>query len=461
MHRYLQANALTSNEVRKNQIMSPLAPTKTTFSCLSGSSDSLSNSHSSTESVEISRKMYSINELMKMRNIDCQQPAKMFNTPIINEILRRDLDHMPELIMCPQLEMDFMKPHDNIQNRLRQFQRNRHSARSIDESHSRNGTYPSKRHNRHNNGESQIIRFDFDRGSFHSIRIFSFADNNVQINRASTSEIRIRLCIQENVKLHTAENAWTPSMFVDRKANQDAVDELFRQVRSILNKLTAQNFEVMLDQFKEVVIDSKEKLDGVINLVFNKAVNEPNFSVGYAHLCKHLSVCGDKIKSTVHDADFKRTFITKCQHEFEQHVANENAIAAALGPLNDKLKEATANKDEKKCAEIKCQIIEEEANVRRRLVSTVRFIGELYKLDMLTTKIMKWCITTLIDSGTDEKLECVCKLLTTIGEKLERKPDSDADASKKQYLDLSPYMKQLRQIIDRKSGKNKIGTRIK
>lgn len=250
-------------------------------------------------------------------------------------------------------------------------------------------------------------------------------------------------------------------MFAERKAAQDAVDELYRHVRSILNKLTANNFIVMLNQFKELTIDSKEKLDGVIDLVFNKAVNEPNFSVGYAHLCKHLSTCSVKIKINAQDADFKRTFITKCQHEFEQHVANEHSIEAALGPLNEKLSESTQNNDVKKCAEIKSQIIEEEAIVRRRLVSTVRFIGELYKLDMLTTNIMNWCIAKLIESGTDEKLECVCKLLTTIGEKLETKPTPNSDASKKQYLDLSPYMKQLGQIIDRKNVKNKVGTRVR
>lgn len=288
---------------------------------------------------------------------------------------------------------------------------------------------------------------------------FPATDNTIKRHRTSCQEIHIQLCIQDAVKLHKAENAWTPTMFAKKNATQDAVDELYRQVRSILNKLTAQNFDVMLNQFKTLVIDSKPKLDGVINLVFNKAVNEPNFSTGYAHLCNHLSICSDKIKITA--LDFKRSFITKCQHEFEQHVANENSIEAALGPLNEKLKEFTLANDTKKSAEIKSLIIEEESNMRRRLVSTVRFIGELYKLDMLTTKIMNWCIQKLIDSGTDEKLECVCKLLTTIGEKLERNRTSDSDALKKQYLDLTPYMKQFRQIIDRKNPRNKIGTRVR
>lgn len=215
----------------------------------------------------------------------------------------------------------------------------------------------------------------------------------------------------------------------------------------------------MLDQFKEFVIDSKEKLDGVTDLVFNKAVNEPKFSVGYAHLCLHLSSCSDKMQ-----IDFKRSIITKCQHEFEQNVANQHTMDAALQPLNERLREAQQLNDEKRCNEIKCQIIDEEAMLRRRLVSTVRFIGALYNCELLTNRIMNWCINSLI-SGTDEKLECLCKLLTTIGEKLEGKSNANVDtASKKQQqqpLDLTLYMQQLRTICVPKNGKPKIGTRIR
>jgi hypothetical protein len=50
-----------------------------------------------------------------------------------------------------------------------------------------------------------------------------------------------------------------------------------------------------------------------------------------------------------------------------------------------------------------------------------RFIGELFKLGMLTTNIMQRCIKDLLAEGDEESLECLCKLLTTIGKDLENK----------------------------------------
>jgi hypothetical protein len=50
-----------------------------------------------------------------------------------------------------------------------------------------------------------------------------------------------------------------------------------------------------------------------------------------------------------------------------------------------------------------------------------RFIGELFKLGMLTTNIMQRCIKDLLNAADEESLECLCKLLTTIGKDLENK----------------------------------------
>jgi translation initiation factor 4G len=56
---------------------------------------------------------------------------------------------------------------------------------------------------------------------------------------------------------------------------------------------------------------------------------------------------------------------------------------------------------------------------RRRSLGNVRFIGELYKLQMLTPKIMVECINMLVSTQDEESLECLCKLLTTVGQKLD------------------------------------------
>lgn len=50
-----------------------------------------------------------------------------------------------------------------------------------------------------------------------------------------------------------------------------------------------------------------------------------------------------------------------------------------------------------------------------------RFIGELYKQGMLTTKIMHRCIKELLIQSDEDSLECLCKLLTTVGKDLESK----------------------------------------
>lgn len=285
---------------------------------------------------------------------------------------------------------------------------------------------------------------------------------------STKNHIQIRLSIKTDVKLREAENAWKPTFMA--KTDNDNTAELYKQVRSILNKLTAQNFSILSEQFQSLIIDTEEKLIEVINLVFNKAVNEPTFSEGYAKLCHYLSKCSQKIDSlSTECAYFKRTLINKCQVEFEQHVANKNTIEAALAPLITKLETCKKQGDLNGVNEIKLQIAEEESNLRRRLVSTVRFIGELYKLDMLTTNIMKVCISSLIREAStnqanttqaNEKLECLCKLLTTVGAKLERKPANN-DKIKANYLDLSANMKQLKRIADNKIQNFKATTRIK
>ncbi len=64
---------------------------------------------------------------------------------------------------------------------------------------------------------------------------------------------------------------------------------------------------------------------------------------------------------------------------------------------------------------------ETERRIRRVSVGNCRFIGELFKLQMLTARIMVRCVSQLVGQIDEESLECLCKLLTTIGKDLEAK----------------------------------------
>ena len=66
------------------------------------------------------------------------------------------------------------------------------------------------------------------------------------------------------------------------------MEDLRRKALAILNKLTRQKFETLVQKFQELPIDSHQKLSVCMELVFEKAFNEPSFSMVYALLCKEL-----------------------------------------------------------------------------------------------------------------------------------------------------------------------------
>jgi hypothetical protein len=250
----------------------------------------------------------------------------------------------------------------------------------------------------------------------------------------------------EDVKLNTAENAWKPTAMVkdvDLPEEEAKTAELLKQFRSILNKITPENFKTLIAELKLLKIDTVERLDGCISLVFEKAITEPNYSANYASLCQEVSnvfIVPLDDNNSQQEAVFKKRLITRCQNEFMKH--REGDVIKAN---EDKLKAIEDETDELKKEELKADMEEQNLKIRRRAVGTVHFIGELYKINMLTSRIMNSCITYLLDPlmCSEETLECLCKLLTTIGKRLEDKNDP-------KKIDLSEYFKILSQVSNKK-----------
>jgi hypothetical protein len=62
-----------------------------------------------------------------------------------------------------------------------------------------------------------------------------------------------------------------------------------------------------------------------------------------------------------------------------------------------------------------------ETKNRRRSLGNIRFIGELFKLKMLSETIMHECVVRLLRSSSDEEsLECFAGLITTTGKDLDK-----------------------------------------
>lgn len=67
------------------------------------------------------------------------------------------------------------------------------------------------------------------------------------------------------------------------------MQEVKRNVCSILNKLTPQKFKELVSMMLQLKVNTVEKLEITCDLIFEKAVSEPNFCVAYANMCRVLT----------------------------------------------------------------------------------------------------------------------------------------------------------------------------
>ncbi|EEY20901.1 eukaryotic initiation factor 4F subunit p130 [Verticillium alfalfae VaMs.102] len=205
-----------------------------------------------------------------------------------------------------------------------------------------------------------------------------------------------------------------------------------RKVKAALNKMTPEKFDKIADQILTIVAQSKTESDGrtlrqVIQLTFEKATDEAHWASMYAKFCKRML---DTMSHEIRDENlkdkngevvsggalFRKYLLNRCQEEFErgwkvnipakpEEAEEENKISAEAAMLSDEYYIAAAAK--------------------RRGLGLVQFIGELYKLGMLTERIMHACVQKLVDYETtpeEAEIESLCKLLRTIGANLDASP---------------------------------------
>ena len=252
-------------------------------------------------------------------------------------------------------------------------------------------------------------------------------------------------------KLHKTDKKYVIGVVDDEEQKRQ------RAFKAILNKLTPDNFEKLLEKILDVGITEVETLVGLIGQLFEKALQEPTFSSLYAQLCRVLS---DRFESEgvefldptaekgMQAITFKRVLLKKCQQEFE---SGDKAIAKAeAGEDEDDEKKEEEKEGEEKTEEKKeleegeideppkpkteeelaleerrKQLKREEKilQARRRMLGNIRFIGELFKKTMLAEGVMHTCIMKLLGDGkrdpTEEDVEALCKLMMTVGGQLD------------------------------------------
>ncbi|KAG1679450.1 hypothetical protein FOA52_007742 [Chlamydomonas sp. UWO 241] len=205
--------------------------------------------------------------------------------------------------------------------------------------------------------------------------------------------------------------------------NLTAEERATRQVKGILNKLTPEKFERLLQQLLGV-ITTADVLKSTIATVFENAVEQPTFCAMYAELCQELAKELPSFPPPPGE-DKPLTFITillnTCQDEFE---------------ASEEQKEVMHNMTEADERELA------ERAVKKRTMGTMRLISELYKKDMVRDWIITACMEALLAKGrngrvSEDSVEAACEVLSTAGIKLSVSP------SEKMQRKLEEVMRQL------------------
>uniref|UniRef100_A0A8C9RYQ0 Eukaryotic translation initiation factor 4 gamma 3 n=1 Tax=Scleropages formosus TaxID=113540 RepID=A0A8C9RYQ0_SCLFO len=267
---------------------------------------------------------------------------------------------------------------------------------------------------------------------------------NVNLRRPPPRKIITNVSVNDEVQLKKSENAWKPGMKRDGSVEDleaHRTQELFRKVRSILNKLTPQMFNQLMKQVTDLTIDTEERLKGVIDLVFEKAIDEPSFSVAYGNMCRCLATLkvpmADKPSSSV---NFRKLLLNRCQKEFEKDKMDDDVFERK----QKELESSTSSSERERLQE---ELEEAKDKARRRSIGNIKFIGELFKLKMLTEAIMHDCVVKLLKNHDEESLECLCRLLTTIGK------DLDFEKAKPR---MDQYFNQMEKIVKERKTSSRI-----
>ncbi|OLL24653.1 Eukaryotic translation initiation factor 4 gamma [Neolecta irregularis DAH-3] len=271
----------------------------------------------------------------------------------------------------------------------------------------------------------------------------------------SDMEKGLTIPIDQIKPLEASASRWKPRALAEISAeagpalgNEDPLmtpDTVQRKVKALLNKITPNNEEKITAQILDIASQSKRETDGqtlrqVIQLTFEKATDEPNFSSVYADSARHMM---DQMNSDIKDEKvlgksgqplsggllFRKYLLNRCQEDFER---GWNVTPKLEGVTNPQ----------------EAELLSEEyyvaAAAKRRGLGLIKFIGELYKRSMLVEKIMHECVTKLLQNVTDpeeEEVESLCKLLTTVGGML----DKDKGAHR-----MTAYFERLGQLLESK-----------
>jgi len=190
--------------------------------------------------------------------------------------------------------------------------------------------------------------------------------------------------------------------------------EAFKAFKFNLNRITMDTYSSLIKNIDEIKVPDEEALTGISKILFEKAIIDQKYSAVYAILAGHL----DNTYPQFGSLSLKRAILNNCQEEF--------------GKVHDRSTFDQLSKEDRE---------EKEFMIKRRVLGNIKFIGELFKHGVLGEKITKQITTNLILNTeatlSEESIECLAKLINTIGKKIDEIDKTTTDEYFRRIYNLS------------------------
>jgi translation initiation factor 4G len=253
-----------------------------------------------------------------------------------------------------------------------------------------------------------------------------------------------------------SENRWSAMSTMREPVDMALPEVVDRKVKALLNKMTEKTFESLSNHIIDWINKSEDEKNGrtvtkVVHLIFDKSTNldEVAWLGLYARLCRKMM---EKISPRVQDEGtrnakgkpisggqvFRKYLLNRCQEEFERNWSlTQETIAPKQGQDEITQKEATTTSGE---STLHSDMSYAPRETRKR--GLIRFVGELFKLSMLTERIMHEYVKRLLvkhDGANEEDLRLLCELLIAVGPRLD---------TPKARNHMAIYFARIRNVID-------------
>ncbi|KAM0672052.1 Eukaryotic translation initiation factor 4 gamma [Ordospora colligata] len=197
------------------------------------------------------------------------------------------------------------------------------------------------------------------------------------------------------------------------KVEKNKKETSIELARLEFNRLTAKNLGFVINNLKEIKVETINEMKEISTILFDKAVSEPTFVKYYAVLVLDMKKDWQSEEEKSKNASqtvFFGTLLTLMLKTLE------NREKWGDGKYNSN---QGMTFEERKGYEEKLEEAETERYVKKRkTLGTINFLSSLYSLNAISYSHVNACIEALMKSKDAENVEVLCHFIDSIGEKL-------------------------------------------